>query len=129
MKKPIRKHQLVGRMFVTIELKPTPASAAIQGCAHEVEVENTTTIVHDVIVHSKVLEGTLAGAGQNSDEIELRFNDLLDSPSRKTAMVGWSFSDPKTIRIHTLKISTKCDIDPTWADDLVDPVIEETGKK
>jgi hypothetical protein len=116
-------------MFLTVEMKRTSRSAPVQGCSYEIEVENTTTVVHDVVIHSKVIDGTPSGLGQNSNNIQLSFTDLLDSPVRRKALIAWSSSKPSVVRAHAFKLSRKCDVDSSWTDDIVDPIIETMAER
>ena len=127
MKKTVRKRKLVGRLFVVVELKPTPANAATPGCLHEIEIENTTTILTDAFVHSKVLEGVPDGATQSATDIQHQFTNLLDAPVRKSQLVAWS-ADLSSVKVHTHKVVRKYDDDPDWIEDLLEPIIEVTGK-
>lgn len=128
MRKAVRKHRLVGRLFLTLELKPTAPSAATPGCLHEIEIENTTTILHDVTVFSNVVDGIPSAPGQNIAEIQHHFAGVLDEKVRTSRAIGWTDTDPKSIRIHTHKLSCRRDDDPDWADDLIDPIVELSGK-
>lgn len=125
MSKVARERRMIGRFFLTVELKIQPsATNARQTGSYEVEIENTTTIVNDVVVYANVRDGQLLETDQVAPEIKYEFKGLYIEPARKKAALAWPQIDPKLIRVHTEKLSHKEEEEQSWSSLLIEPIIE-----
>lgn len=128
MAKKIRKRRLVGRFFLTVELSSDGAES--DACTHLVTVQNTTTIVSDLKVFSRVLDGSLEQtSSSNERDFEYSFDGLFERPLTRSRKVYYSPTETGEVRVHTEKVSSCGDVSTSWSESLVDPIIEVFGRR